>query len=322
MQNYSSSQKTLHKLVLGNRLIRRSLFDIETLLFYKDDIGIIDRQHVFITGLPRSGTTILLNYLYGTSEFASLTYRDMPFILSPNLYNKFSKKQDIPLSERMHQDGIQFNLNSPEAFDDVFFQTFDNEELEEELKVFVSLVLKKYEKQRYLSKNNNNYKRAGLIQTVFPNALIIMPFRDPIQHAYSLLNQHRHFCKLQQDDPFILQYMNFLGHNEFGNNHKSWHAPKEHTDTFSLNYWLEQWLLFYQSIIDDKLYDSIALISYEELCKNAETIGKINTKLNLSTNTDDSFFKQSQKEVSEMYDENLLNRCNNLKTKLFSQVAF
>lgn len=307
---------------MGNRLIKRSLFDIETLLFYKDDIGIIDRQHVFITGLPRSGTTILLNYLYEISEFASLTYRDMPFVLSPNLYDKFSKKQDIPLSERMHQDGIQFDLNSPEAFDDVFFQTFDNEELEEELKIFVSLVLKKYGKSRYLSKNNNNYKRARLIQSVFPNALIIMPFRDPAQHAYSLLNQHRHFCKLQQDDPFILEYMNFLGHNEFGNNHKSWHAPKEYTDPFSLNYWLEQWLLFYQNIVDDRSYDSISLISYEELCRNSETIQKINTKLNLSRFGEDDFFKQSQKEVSETYDESLLNRCNDLKTELSSRASF
>ena len=322
MQNYSFMQKQLHRLVLGSQLIKRSLFDIETSLFYKNDIGINDQQHVFITGLPRSGTTILLEYLYKTGEFASLTYRDMPFVLSPNLFHKFSKKQDIPLSERMHQDGIKFDLNSPEAFDDVFFQTFDDKEIEENLKVFVSLVLKKNGKSRYLSKNNNNYSRVKLIQSVFPNAVIIMPYRDPIQHAYSLFRQHKHFCKLQQKDPFILEYMNFLGHHEFGSNHKSWYSPEEYKDPFSINYWLEQWFLFYQNIIAEKSHNSIALISYEELCEKSETSQNMIAKLNLSGFKYDNFFKQSQKNISEIYDKNLLSRCNDLKTILSSSTAF
>ena len=39
------------------------------------------KEHVFITGLARSGTTILLNALYKSNIFASLTYSDMPFVL-------------------------------------------------------------------------------------------------------------------------------------------------------------------------------------------------------------------------------------------------
>ena len=45
--------------------------------------------------MARSGTTILLNAIYETNEFASLTYQDMPFILSPNIWSKLNKNNTI-----------------------------------------------------------------------------------------------------------------------------------------------------------------------------------------------------------------------------------
>ena len=118
--------------------------------------------------------------------------------------------------------------------------------------IFVSLVLKKYKKNKYLSKNNNNYKRIHLINSVFPYSIILIPYRDPLQQAYSLLNQHRHFCDLQKKEKFILDYMNYLGHREFGLNYQSWNLPLDYSDAFSINYWLEQWYLFYNNISNFK----------------------------------------------------------------------
>ena len=40
--------------------------------------------------MARSGSTILLNSIYKTDIFASLTYADMPFVLAPNLWSKIS----------------------------------------------------------------------------------------------------------------------------------------------------------------------------------------------------------------------------------------
>ena len=138
MQNYNFLQKQLHRLVLGKQFLKKNLFDIEKLLFYKKLQNVKELQHIFITGLPRSGTTILLKFLYQTKEFASLTYADMPFILAPNLFSKISTKRNIQSQERMHQDGIKFDLNSPEAFDDVFFQTFhEDDDVQENLEVFI-----------------------------------------------------------------------------------------------------------------------------------------------------------------------------------------
>ena len=44
----------------------------------------------------------------------------MPFILSPNI-SKFFNKKEISKKERLHGDGITFDINSPEALDEFFF---------------------------------------------------------------------------------------------------------------------------------------------------------------------------------------------------------
>ena len=55
---------------------------------------------------------------------------------------------------------------------------------------------------------------------MFPNAKILIPFRDPIQHAYSLLNQHKKFINYSKQDKFIANYMKWIGHTEFGPNYQ------------------------------------------------------------------------------------------------------
>ena len=68
---------------------------------------------------------------------------------------------------------------------------------------FVLLILNKYKKKFYISKNNNNILRLESIISAFPNCLIIIPFRDPIQQANSLLTQHKNFTEIQKNDRFV-----------------------------------------------------------------------------------------------------------------------
>ena len=121
MQNYSNIQKFLHDFVLSKKFINKSLFEIEKIIYLKD-IQIKDQSHIFITGLPRSGTTTLLNFLYLSNQYASLTYKSIPFVFSPNFSKLFNKK-NISKKERIHGDGITYDINSPESFDEVFFNT-------------------------------------------------------------------------------------------------------------------------------------------------------------------------------------------------------
>ena len=110
------------------------MFDVEQSIFLKKDDN-FDDDHVFIAGLARSGTTILLNAIYQSNQFASLTYDDMPFILAPNFWTKTSpKKRHGKLQERAHGDNIRISTNSPEAFEEVFWKTFsDNSIIRDEL---------------------------------------------------------------------------------------------------------------------------------------------------------------------------------------------
>ena len=92
IKDYNYFSKLLHKLVLGNRFILNSLFDLDNFI-YRSKINLEQKRfnsHIYISGLARSGTTILLRSLYDTNKFASLTYNDMPFILSPNLWSKIN----------------------------------------------------------------------------------------------------------------------------------------------------------------------------------------------------------------------------------------
>ena len=114
MNNYKWLERKLHKFALSSQFMREVTFDFEnTYVSTPDEIY----DHIFITGLARSGTTILLNAIYESNVFASLTYADMPFILAPNIWSKLSlTKVDSNLKERAHGDGIKVSTEYPEAF--------------------------------------------------------------------------------------------------------------------------------------------------------------------------------------------------------------
>ena len=76
MKEYSWLQKRLHQFALSSQFMREVTFDAEKSLIRTNNDT---HNHVFVVGLARSGTTILLNALYKSNEFASLLYKDMPF---------------------------------------------------------------------------------------------------------------------------------------------------------------------------------------------------------------------------------------------------
>ncbi len=308
MQNYSNIQKFLHDLVLSKKIINKSLFELEKIIYLKNK-DIKNQSHVFITGMPRSGTTSILNFLFSSYEYTSLTYNNMPFVLSPN-FSKLFYKKNFTKKERMHGDGITYDANSPEALDEIFFD--NNEEfVKNELVNYIQLILLKNNKNKYLSKNNLNYKRIDLIRSILPNSIFLIPIREPLQHANSLLNQHLHFSQLQKEDDFIRRYMNYLSHNEFGLNHKPWNNPDDFRDIKNINYWLEQWYLFYEYIYKKfQSYENCYFVVYEEL-DNPNYVEKILKKINIekNKNIDLHFFKNSnKKELNIKYNKNIFDK--------------
>jgi len=312
MQNYSNIQKFLHDFVLSKKIINKSLFELEKIIYLKNknkNKNTKYQSHVFITGLPRSGTTSLLNFLFSLDEYASLTYNNMPFILSPN-FSKLFHRKNITKKERLHGDGIYFDNSSPEALDEIFFNN-NHEFVKHELANYIQLILLSNKKTKYLSKNNLNFKRIDLIQSILPNSIFLISIREPLQHANSLLNQHLHFIQLQKKDDFIRRYMNYLGHNEFGSNHKPWNNSIHFNNLNNINYWLEQWSLFYEFIYNKfNSYENCYFVVYEEL-DNPNYVEKILKKINLekNQNIDLKFFRNSnKKEINIKYDKNIFDK--------------
>ena len=244
----------------------------------------------------------------------------MPFVLSPQ-FSKIFNKKNIPTKERLHADGITYDINSPEALDEVFFNN-DEEFIKNELINYIQLILLSEKKVKYLSKNNLNFERIDLIHSLLPHSMFIIPIREPLQHAYSLLNQHLHFSQLQQKDDFIKRYMNYLGHNEFGLNHKPWNKPLNFKDLSDINYWLEQWCLFYQNILKNyQSYNNCFFIIYEELT-NQNYIKVLIEKLNFNQvkNLNLNYFKNSNKdEIDIDYAKNTYDNAKNLYTEFKSK---
>lgn len=313
MNNYNIIQKYLHDFIFNNKTINDSLFEIEKLIYLKKNIKIKTNSHIFITGLPRSGTTSLLNFIYSSKEYGSLTYKNMPFVLSPNISKLFNKKK-IKDKERMHGDGIFYNINSPESFDEVFFNN-NNEFIKKELINYLTLILSDKNKLKYLSKNNLNYKRIDLISSILPNCVFLIPIREPLQHAYSLMCQHANFSKLQKNDDFIRRYMNYLGHNEFGLNHKPWNKPIEFYNYNTINYWLEQWYLFYKNIKKNYQFNNNCyFIIYEKLI-NDEYLELISSRIKLNKNKklNLKYFTNSNKENLNLnFSQSIYHKTKNL----------
>ncbi len=299
MKNYNYIQKFLHDLVFSKKFINKSLFEFEKILFLKNN-NFKNNLHVFITGLSRSGTTSLLNFVHSSDQFASLKYKNMPFIFSPSISKLFYKK-NVNKKKRLHGDGIIYDLNSPEAFDEVFFNT-DNKFIQNELTNFIQLICTSQNKEKYLSKNNLNYKRIDLIQSILPNSIFLITIREPLHHTYSLFNQHKRFCRLQKEDDFIRRYMNYLGHYEFGLDHKPWLEPINHHNTDKINYWLEQWCLFYQNILNNyKSKKKCFFVIYEKLT-DKDYVKKILNKIdvNKTENINLNHFQNSNKKKLDL----------------------
>jgi hypothetical protein len=318
MQNYNFLDKSLHNFILKNPLIKKTLFELEKMIFLRGIDDTYNQEHIYISSLPRSGTTAILEFFYNSNNYASLTYADMPFVLCPNLFKIFNTNKTILKKERAHKDGIFIGINSPESFDDVFFQMqIDNNDFDFELRNYIKLILKKYNRKKYLSKNNNNYLRFDKLSQAFPKSKFIVPFRDPLQQANSLLKQHLSFLKIQKENRFALEYMNSLGHFEFGQNHKPWATPLKYKDKESINYWLEQWFEFYRQIVEkSKDNNRLEMISYDLLCRNESYLKNFCKNNNLDFK--DDYFYLPKKIRIQNYDIDLYNNCLELMKKMIS----
>src|SRR5690606_35645537 len=81
--DYSPMSQLIHRLLLNNYNVSRMLFKMEKKSILKTAEP-TDKEFVIVTGLARCGTTGLTTKLFESGAFHSLSYANLPFLLSPN----------------------------------------------------------------------------------------------------------------------------------------------------------------------------------------------------------------------------------------------
>lgn len=350
--NYSFMDRLLHRIAFSSTGIQLTAADIENSM-YRDVFKPVEaRKPIFITSLPRAGTTMMLEVFH---QFPSLTthiYRDMPFMMAPILWSNISRffyKADH-LQERAHGDGMEIGYNSPEAFEEIIWRAFypkkytdkkidlwKSDEIDNEATTFFSDHMKKIvalrnperkQNSRYLSKNNGNIARLDLLKQMFSDAEILVPVRRPAEHAVSMLRQHRNFTVQHKNEPFIRRYMADIGHYEFGDLHRPIAFPgvEDYTlnrDPMSMDYWLGYWIAAFEHILSRRR--NITVVSFEKTClKGPDAISEICHSLEVPEEgmleTASSIIKQTPPLRADKndFDSRLLSRAEELYDTLVS----
>ena len=306
---YSLPNQWLHRLSFATTVAQVGLADIESRLFKKQLEPVVCERPVFVTALPRAGTTLLINLLVGTGEFASHTYRDMPFVLCPMLWQRFASifGTESIARERAHGDGVSVSLDSPEALEEIIWQPFWGGHYEQDRikpwkqgknELFRAFFINHMRKiialrspegsARYASKNNMNIARLRALKNLAPDCVLIVPFREPLQHASSLLHQHRGFFQMHGSDHFAQRYMSGTGHFDFGENLRpinfgNWLNDAQYPDAMTLGFWLEYWVATYSHVLNNHA-ETANLLSFEELVSQPKrTLERIEQTLKLTT---------------------------------------
>ncbi len=345
--NYSFSERLLHRFALGSSFVAEASFDLERFIS-KQAQNVSHRSHLFIAGLARAGTTVLMRTFYKTGKYRSLTYRDMPFVLMPNIWRMLSSRfwKYSPEKERAHGDRILVNFDSPEALEEVFWRVhygkdyifddclkphwIDNEGIKM-IRQYIGLILSCSAQSGgllYLSKNNNNVLRLESIRRAFPNSNILIPFRDPVQQAISMLAQHQKFCRIQTENKFSYHYMRWLAHHEFGLTHRPFFFEETGTkinscnDATDINYWLKRWIEIYTYLLESSPSGSF-FVCYESLCQQPETVlSSLFNQAQLDIDfgeIDMNFIASDWKEACTHVDAGLLNQASHIYQKLESR---
>ena len=316
-ERYSRLDRLLQRLAFASLEVQKALADVEDRLCARRLGGIEIDRPVFITALPRAGTTLLLETLDSLDLFATHTYRNMPFLLIPLFWNAVTLPFRAPhvAVERAHGDGMTIGFDSPEAFEEVVWRAFwqdkyledriavwaaDDEDVHGEFEPFIRTHVKKMialrraqrpGALRYLSKNNANLARIPKIIRLFPDAVILVAFRNPLDHAASMLRQHLDFLDLHAADPFARRYMADVGHFEFGANLRPidfghWLRGGDVDPPQGANFWLRYWCAAYAHVLAN-LCGHVVFVDYDALCADpAPVLRRIGAAAGIDASTD------------------------------------
>lgn len=335
--DYSPMAQLFHHLVLDNYHLGRKLLQRQIKGVSSPIKSTTSR--VLITGLARAGTTALTKEVEKRGPFASLDYSNMPLLLAPKLWSKIYKPKREENKERAHGDGVKVGLASVEALEEYFFKVLKDDSYissdgihEHTISEEENMLYRRYADsickpgEIYLAKNNNAITRLESLLALNPDLKVIVLLRNPLQHAKSLLHQHLKFTAEQEQDPFVLTYMDWLGHHEFGKGQRPFSLVGSHFTDVSkkiehIDYWVERWIDYHLRL---KNLSGVSLIHYEAFVKNPKrTLEAVSKATSIALDLEEvSVFSKVEKPVEGVSKEleqealqiynTLLKQCQNV----------
>jgi len=284
----------------------RRLAEIETAVL-RDDIASksVDRP-VYVTGLPRAGTTILTEMLAQHPDLTSHRYSDFPNVWTPYWRNYLlgkTRAHTTEKKERAHGDRILVNNDSPEAVEEVLWMHFfrslhdagqdqvmdgqaRNAEFDRFYTEHILKLLTVRKTARYLAKGNYNLARIRYLRGLFPQARFLVPVREPVQQVASLARQHARFDRESATDARIPRQLAMSGHFEFGPrrvpvNFGDDEATQAIIDCWrqgrEAEGWARYWAQAYGYVLDllendPGMRDACLLFRYEDLCAHSTSL--------------------------------------------------
>ena len=278
-----------------------ALGNVETRVMEDEISSTAVERPIFISGLARAGSTILLEILAGHGDVVSHRYQDYPLLFTPYWWNRLIERmptREVPPAERTHRDGIAVGPTSPEAFEEVLWMAFfphlhqasqsdvlDEHTAHPQFEAFYREHIRKLLHvrggRRYLSKGNYNVTRLGYLLKLFPDARFVIPVRDPVWHIASLMKQHALFCEGCSRHPEAVKHLQRVGHFEFGLDRRPINAGDPARSSRVASAWgrgdeLEGWALCWAQVygyLADRLDANPALreaalvVRFEDMCR-------------------------------------------------------
>lgn len=280
---------------------------LESRLLRREIEAIPLRAPVYIAGLARAGSTLLLEMLASHPEIATHRYRDFPYLPIPYLWNSalrfLPRRVELP-RERHHGDGIQVTAESPEAMEEVLWMAFfphlhdpalsnvldaatHHPAFERFYRDHIRKILLIRGGTRYVAKGNYNVARLAYLHRLFPDARFLIPIREPLSHIASLLRQHARFLDYARRDVRTARMLGMTGHFEFGPDTRFLNVgAMPHSPAGSgpdVRSWAEYWNTLYGHVhhtltADPTLAGRAMIVRFEALCAQPEaTIRRILT---------------------------------------------
>jgi Sulfotransferase family len=251
---------------------------------------------IFVSGVARSGSTILTEIIGQHPQVACHHYSDFPMTWIPYWWNSLRRHLPLPKhapQERAHQDRLMITADSPEAIEEVLWMHFfpgahrpdrshvmheqDNRlPFEKYYRDHIRKLLAVRHRQRYLAKNNYNITRLEYLLKLFPDARFVIPIRNPVQQVASLLKQHRLFSQQDAEDSRVSRQLKLSGHYEFGplrcpiivdEERRAYYRKDLDDIAWYASQWAELYGYLQQRMSDNRaLADACLVVPYEDTC--------------------------------------------------------